>query len=144
MKYNVLNREENLVKIKDDKKRVYLINLENGYIERILADKSVIPQVNPIHGYYRIKIGGPFNKNWVLQHRLICEIAYNMDITLYSVHHINGNKTDNSINNLLLCNPNQHSIIHANTGNEKVLEEYAVNLKPLDQAGLDRYLGIVR
>lgn len=144
MKYNVLNDNKTVKIIKDEKGRKYIVNLKNGIIERLFANDSTQVQLNPIHGYYRIKIGSTFNKNWVMQHRLICELAYNMDISLYSVHHINGNKTNNSINNLLLCTPSQHSIIHANTGDEKVLEEYAENLKPLDQAGLDRYLGLVR
>ena len=52
----------------------------------------------------------------VLQHRLIYEQYYNCCLLKWTkIHHINGNKTDNRIENLLPVFNSQHSIIENST-----------------------------
>lgn len=52
-------------------------------------------------------------KNWRLEHILVIEKALNRDLEKKEViHHINGDKRDNSLENLLLCeNKTKHGLI---------------------------------
>jgi len=54
-----------------------------------------------------------FNDGWYYEHRVILEQYYNRALQDWeTVHHINGDKTCNHIDNLFLCTRNQHSKAH--------------------------------
>jgi len=58
------------------------------------------------HGYIQLKI----EKKWVFEHRLVVENFIKRELTKEEeVHHINGNKQNNSINNLMIfSNHSEH------------------------------------
>ena len=54
-----------------------------------------------------------FNDGWYYEHRVVLEQYYNRALKDWeTVHHINGDKTDNCIDNLFLCTRNQHLKAH--------------------------------
>ncbi len=74
--------------------REWRIN-KNGYIERYV----------PEHPNAR--------RGWFMEHRLVMEEYLGHFISRHDVvHHMNEIKTDNRIENLLLCSANEHSKIH--------------------------------
>lgn len=53
------------------------------------------------------------NKNSILEHRYIMEKYINRKLTEEEViHHINGNKQDNRIDNLIIVTRSEHMLIH--------------------------------
>jgi len=52
-------------------------------------------------------------KGWYYEHRLIMEQFHGRILEDWeTVHHINGNKKDNSIKNLFVCTKNEHIKAH--------------------------------
>lgn len=50
---------------------------------------------------------------WVCEHRLVMERAMNRLLTCgEEVHHINGNKKDNTLLNLVVCSRDEHLLAH--------------------------------
>lgn len=74
-----------------------------------LTNDKYIKVYNPDHHSKR-------KDNIVLQHRLIYEQHYNVCLLKWTkMHHINGDKTDNRIENLMPVSNSQHSIIENST-----------------------------
>lgn len=63
------------------------------------------------HGYIRIRI----NKKYVYEHRYIMEKYLERPLKRNEIiHHIDGDKTNNNINNLKLMTKNKHDAMEAN------------------------------
>lgn len=63
------------------------------------------------HGYKEIPLGKANKK--ILEHRLVVEQSIGRKLSrLEHIHHINGDKLDNRIENLLILSPSEHSKLH--------------------------------
>ena len=83
------------------------------YCSRACLDKSRVKQGNRYmtsDGYIRIHLG---NGKSILEHRLVMEKHLGRKLQNGElVHHIDGNKTNNQIENLAVVNGKEHAAIH--------------------------------
>jgi len=81
-------------------------------------------------GYRFVKVSGKRERE---EHRVVIEEHIKRKLkTNETVHHIDGDKLNNNLDNLLLCGNNQHSKIHAN------LEKVAYSLIKIGVIKFDR------
>lgn len=83
--------------------------------------------VNGYYALYDVVDGNPaYDKSYVLEHRLLYEIYHGVKLgPSDSVHHKNHNRSDNSIENLVLLSSSEHSRLHAFERSGAVPEGYA-------------------
>jgi hypothetical protein len=89
---------------------------------KVIKTKWGTAKVNS-KGYYHItsrKEGYPFKK----LHRLIYEAYYGQIPDGYHVHHIDGNKLNNRIDNLQLLSKSEHSSLHNSEENHPQWKNY--------------------
>jgi hypothetical protein len=68
----------------------------------------------------------PPRRRWVLEHRLVVEKALGRTLRRDEhVHHINGNKTDNRLENLQVIGPGDHSVLTTAITQERIRRERA-------------------
>ena len=80
---------------------------------RVFSEQEVKPSLTK-NGYYEINIGGRSGEKWLL-HRLIATVWYPDNIK-ETVNHIDGNKGNNSVENLEWCDRDVNIIDGFNTG----------------------------
>lgn len=81
------------------------------------------------HGYVRVKVADGV---WIKQHKLVMEAAIGRALNkTEQVHHINGVRSDNRIENLFLC---RNSAEH-----QQVEHSMAVAFRALMEAGVARF-----
>lgn len=68
---------------------------------RILNEKECIPSQTR-HGYYEVNLGGKMGNKWML-HRLVATLWIDNPDNLATVNHIDGDKGNNSVENLEWC-----------------------------------------
>lgn len=91
-------------------------------------------------GYRRVWDGG----KQVLEHRLVVERSIGRRLNQFeSVHHVNGNKSDNRIENLVIVDQSVHSLLHSRA---KFDVDLAIRLKQsgLNYTQISKQLGVHR
>jgi len=78
--------------------KMRIIKLKNGYIDK--------------KGYRMLRILG----RHVFEHQLVWELNYGEIPKGYDIHHINGNKLDNKIDNLEILTKSEHTKKHWRDG----------------------------
>lgn len=89
-----------------------------------------------LNGYIVVYVPNHFNtmdsdnwKGWQYEHRYIVELYIQRPLSNEEcVHHINGDKQDNSIENLMIVSNHEHALLHSlgNKGNSKKIIECKV------------------
>lgn len=69
---------------------------------RTFEEREVKPSVTKHGGYYELNLGGRNGEKWLL-HRLVATVWRDNPNNYKTVNHINGNKGDNSVENLEWC-----------------------------------------
>lgn len=83
-----------------------------GRIRNMLTGHILKPSKNP-KGYYMVDIGGKRNRKYVTVHKIIAEcFLVKQDASKSQVNHIDGNKLNNSVENLEYCTPKQN-VLHS-------------------------------
>lgn len=123
--YEGLYQISNLGRIKSLKREV-----DCGKGERILEERVLKNMIN-IHGYYYIHLRKEKRKHAKTIHRLVAEAFIDNKANLPVVNHIDGNKLNNSVQNLEWCTYSENSK-HAYINNlkeppEKEVLQYNIN-----------------
>ena len=73
---------------------------------RTFKEKECKPSPNK-NGYYEVHLGGGHGENWLV-HRLVATVFLDNPGNLDTVNHSNGNKGDNSVENLEWCSRSEN------------------------------------
>lgn len=112
----------------------------NGHSSRVknpMAGKS--GELNPNYkegryidsqGYVAVLVGGVTGSRYQYEHRIIMEEHLNRPLSSDEhVHHINGNRQDNRIENLKLLTSKEHGSLHQEELREQLGEEVYLDIK---------------
>lgn len=105
MKINTLPDRQELMKY-------FSFDFDNGKIYKKVCDGHKEIGSSTTHGYSRIHYKGKL----YLSHRILYYCYHNKDIGQSVIDHINGDKTDNRIQNLRHCSHKQNSRNRTNIG----------------------------
>lgn len=102
-----------------------------------------MPKLLDPHGYVKVwEPDLPVHRRWVLEHRLVMEKAIGRKLQATEhVHHLDGNKQNNSIENLQIINPSEHARVTAGMTAERQrllieeLETFRRRYGPLTESG---------
>lgn len=92
----------------------------NHYKKRFALDKNPMwkggRRLRP-DGYIEVKTANK-KRPYQLEHRYVMEKHIGRELSFWEdVHHINGKKDDNRLNNLQIIQKNEHTKLHANSAN---------------------------
>ena len=80
--------------------------LDSNHREKFIDDKGYVQVYMPNHPHH--------HSGYVYEHRLVVEMALGRYLErCETVHHIDYDKTHNSLKNLFLCTPEEHIAIHS-------------------------------
>lgn len=99
--------------------------------KRELKSKMLKPYVNS-HGYLALTLTKNSNEKSVRVHRLVAEAFIKNPNNYDQINHIDGNKTNNKVENLEWCN-NQHNVNHAYKNG--LTKHYTRSIKQYDLKG---------
>lgn len=102
----------------------YLVS-NTGRIWDRLRDRE-LGQTSDRAGYLRVKIAYGSDRWTVSVHRLVAGTFFDVDIEEYEVNHIDGDKTNNHISNLEICNRSENMKHAYSMGLVHVPKELAV------------------
>jgi hypothetical protein len=117
----------------------------HGEIRNSRTNKVLKPILTP-RGYYRISLYKNGGKIFFV-HRLVAIAFINNNLNKKEVNHINGNKIDNTVNNLEWCTRQENAIHSWENGLQKISQKNrisaSINLTKLkSKMVIDLYNGI--
>jgi ribosomal protein L44E len=117
-------------------------SLANKITHQIVSKKSELRGQKFDRGYKEIWVGNDYpyrDALWLREHIVVIEQSIGRRIPVgMVVHHIDGSKTNNNINNLLLCTVAEHNNCHAKI-ERLVFELYNKGLVEFDSTTLEYY-----
>lgn len=120
----------NLGNIRSVDRVIYSDKLHIG-TKRKLDGKMLKPYVNA-HGYLALTLTKNGKEKSLRVHRLVAEAFIKNPNNYDQINHIDGNKTNNKVENLEWCN-NQHNVIHAYKNG--LTKHYSKRIKQYDLKG---------
>lgn len=76
-----------------------------GHVRHKVYKRILKPQLNKPNGYYMVRIDG----RYIMVHRLVYASFYDCDIDSMDIYHLDGNKRNNFVGNLV-CGSRQTSM----------------------------------
>lgn len=125
--------------------RYWISNLGNIYDT---VRERIVAQSKDSGGYRRVKLNTNRGRVSLSVHRLVASTFFDYDITYSEINHFDGDKSNNAIWNLEICNRSEN-MLHAFKNNlaKPVHKPFRVKINELDlifesTGQVDRYLGV--
>ena len=126
----------NLGRVKSLDRIIRNEGLKGGHKFYIKKEQLLNPTQHK-HGYYQVGLNREHKKKMFLVHRLVAEAFCRNPNNYKEINHIDGNKTNNSAENLEWVNHSEN-MKHAyanelNKGNHKKIAQFTLNNKKVDE-----------
>lgn len=115
-----------------------------GKLRNQKYSKLIGKKIKPKNGYYEVYVKGTHtyrpNEDWVREHIIVMENHLNRRMNDGEVvHHIDGNKLNNDLNNLDVCTIYEHNNCHAKI-EQIVFELYKIGIVGYDKLNKKYFL----